>query len=113
MKRHNKGLEELQKSKEEFYEQQVKRKNRLDELRIQIVNARVTEQQTDKAFVLLNNELNKLKREDNLSRNRQSPVISDFYPLPRKCINISLYLQLLLEALSVLVGISFTKLCKE
>ena len=39
MKRHSKALEELQKSKEEFYEQQVRRKNRTDELRIQIANA--------------------------------------------------------------------------
>ena len=32
MKRHNKALELLAKSKEEFYEQQVKRKNKMDEL---------------------------------------------------------------------------------
>ena len=56
MKRHNKPLELLAKSKERFYEQQVKRKNRMEELRIEILNARATEQQTDKAFVLLNRE---------------------------------------------------------
>ena len=79
MKRHNKSLELLAKSKEEFYEQQVKRKNRMDELRMEIANARVSEQQTDKAFVLLNRELNKLKTEDSLPRNRRSPILSDFY----------------------------------
>ena len=79
MKRHNKALELLAKSKEEFYEQQVKRNNRMDELRIEIANARVSEQQTDKAFVLLNKELNRLEMEENLPRNRRSPVLSDFY----------------------------------
>ena len=61
MKRRNKALELLAKSKEEFYEQQVKRKNRMDELRIEIANSRVSEQQTDKAFILLNDELKKIK----------------------------------------------------
>ena len=79
MKRHNKALGQLAKSKEEFYEQQVKRKNRMDELRIEIANARVSEQQTDKAFVSLNKELNRLETEENLPRNRRSPVLSDFY----------------------------------
>ena len=79
MKRHNKALELLAKSKEEFYEQQVRRKNRMDELRLKIANARTSEQQTDKAFVLLNKELNKLQEEKSLPRNRRSPVLSDFY----------------------------------
>ena len=61
MKRHNKALELLQKSKEDFYEQQVKCKNRMNELRLEIANARTSEQQTDKAFVFLNRELNKLQ----------------------------------------------------
>ena len=78
MKRHNKALELLQKSKEEFYEQQVKRKNRMHELGLEIANARTSEQQTDKAFLLLNEELNKLQ-EENLPRNRRSPLLSDFY----------------------------------
>ena len=75
MKRDNKALELLQKSTGGFYEQQVKHKNRLDELRLGIANARTSEQQTDKAFVLLNSELNKLQEEENL----RSPVLSDFY----------------------------------
>ena len=50
----------------------------MDELRLEIANARTSEQQTDKAFVLLNKELNKLQ-EENLPRNRHSPVLSDFY----------------------------------
>ena len=79
MKRHNKALDLLQRSKEEFYERQVKRKNRMDELQLEIANARTSEQQTDKAFVLLNKELNKLHEEENLPRNRRSPVLSDFY----------------------------------
>ena len=49
MKRHNKALELLQKSKEDFYEQQVKHKNRMEELQLEI--ARTSEQQMDKAFV--------------------------------------------------------------
>ena len=79
MKRHNKALELLQKSEEEFYEQQVKRENRMDELRLEIANARTSEQQTDKAFMLLNKELNKLQEEENLPRYRRSPLLSDFY----------------------------------
>ena len=51
----------------------------MDELRMEIANARVSEQQTDKAFVFLNKELNKLETEDSLPRNRRSPVLSDFY----------------------------------
>ena len=40
MKRHNKALELLAKSKEEFYEQQVKGKNRMDELWIEIAKCK-------------------------------------------------------------------------
>ena len=50
----------------------------MEELRLEIANARTYEQQTDKAFVLLNSELNKLQ-EESLSRNRHSPILSDFY----------------------------------
>ena len=46
MERHNKALELLAKSKEDFYEQQVKCKNRIGELRLEIANARTSEQQT-------------------------------------------------------------------
>ena len=81
MKRHNKALELLQKSKEDFYEQQVKRKNRMDELQLEIADARTFEQQTDKAFVLLNKEFNKLQEEESFSRNRRSPCTLTFlYP---------------------------------
>ena len=79
MKNHNKALELLAKSIEEFYEKEVKRKSRMDELRMEIANARISEQQTDKAFILLNKELKKLQEEDNVSRNRRSPTLSDFY----------------------------------
>ena len=79
VKWHNNALELLAKSKEEFYEQQVKRKNRMDELRIEIANARISEQQTDKAFVLLNREYNRLKAEEN----NHPPQLSDFY-IPSK-----------------------------
>ena len=47
--------------------------------KLQIANARTSEQRTDKAFVLLNSELNKLQEGESLPRNHCSPVLSDFY----------------------------------
>ena len=56
----------------------------MEELRMEIANARVSEQQTDKVFVLLNREL-KLETEDSLPRNRRSfPCTFRFlYPFER------------------------------
>ena len=81
----------------------------MDELRLEIANARTSEQQTDEAFVLLNRELNKLQEEENLPRNRRSPVLYSriSIPLLKKCMNTKLFLQLLSEVSLDLLDMRF------
>ena len=55
MKRHNKALELLAKSKEHFYEQQVKRQNRIDELRLELqMQEPPNNKQTKLSYYLIN-----------------------------------------------------------
>ena len=113
MKMHNKALELLQKSKEEFYEQQIKRKNRMDELRLQIANSRTSEQQTDKAFVLLNKEVKKLQEEQNLARNRRSPVLSDFYTPSKETYEYQTLSSIIVGGVIGFAGYEIYKIWKE
>ena len=113
MKRRNKALELLVKSKEDFYEQQIKRKDRMNELRLEIANARTSEQKPDKAFVLLNKELNKLKEEESLPRDHHSPVLSDFYTPSKEMHEYQIFSTIIIGGIIEFVGYKIYKIWNE
>ena len=76
MKRHNKALEELAASKEKFYENEVKERDRIQQLRQELADANDYIEKTNKA-------LNTLRQVQTIQCNgktyNREPQLSDFY----------------------------------
>ena len=77
MKRHNKALEELAASKEKFYENEVKQRDRIQQLRQELADANDDIERTNKA-------LDMLRRVQTIQYNgktfNREPQLSDFLP---------------------------------
>ena len=76
MKRHNKALEELAASKEKFYENEVKQRDRIQQLRQELSDANEDLERTNKA--LENLRLVQAIQYNGKRFNRE-PQLSDFY----------------------------------
>ena len=76
IKRHNKALEDLQKAKETFYQNEVKQHDRIQQLRQQLVDAKNDIVTTDKA-------LDQLRQVQSIQYNgktfNREPQLNDFY----------------------------------
>ena len=76
IKRHNKALEELAPSKEKFYENEVKQRDRIQQLRQELADANDDIERTNKA-------LDMLRRVQTIQYNgktfNREPQLSDFY----------------------------------
>ena len=76
IKRHNNALEDLQKAKETFYQNEVKQHDRIQQLRQQLVNAKNDIGTTDKA-------LDQLRQVQSIQYNgktfNREPQLNDFY----------------------------------
>ena len=72
MKRHNLATEVLVKAKEKFYEEEVKKKDKLQELRQEIADANQDIEQTNKA-------LDRLRDFQSVTQSPKEPKIEDFY----------------------------------
>ena len=69
MRRHNEAMEKLTKAKEEWYEREVERKNRMAQLRLKLDDANKDFAETNRAFKTLE-QATKVDRE---------PTIHNFY----------------------------------
>ena len=76
IKKHNKALEDLQKAKETFYQNEVKQHDRIQQLRQQLVDAKNDIVITDKALDQLR-EVQSIQYNDK-TFNRE-PQLNDFY----------------------------------
>ncbi len=72
IKRHNLATEALVKAKEKFYEEEIKRKDKLQELRQEIADANQEIEQTKKA-------LDRLRDFQSVTQSYKEPKIEDFY----------------------------------
>ena len=73
MRRHNNALEELAKSKEAYYENEVKRRDKIQRLRQQLSDANQNINTTNAALDNLRKVLARV------SASRKEPTIGDFY----------------------------------
>ena len=76
VRRHNKALEDLAKSKEAFYESEVKRRDKIQRLRQQLSDANQDINTTNAA---LDNLRKVLARVSAIQRARKEPTIDAFY----------------------------------
>ena len=74
MKRHNRALEKLASEKEKFYEMEVRKYDRIQELRQQLSDANADINETNKAL----DELRQIQSTAKLLEYKQ-PQLSDFY----------------------------------
>jgi hypothetical protein len=72
IKRHNLATEELVKAKEKFYEEEVRRKDKSQELRQEIADANQDIEQTNEA-------LDRLRGFQSVTQSYKEPKIEDFY----------------------------------
>ena len=77
MEWHNHALGELAKAKNDFYEKEVKRKNRMEKLRLDLAKAN-----NDESFT--NKTLNNLKELQ--AKIHPEPQLSDFYKLSQEMV---------------------------
>ena len=75
-KKHNKALEDLQKAKETFYQNEVRQHDRIQQLRQQLVDAKNDVVTTDKAL----HQLRQVQSiQDNVKTFNREPQLNDFY----------------------------------
>ena len=74
MKRHNLAMEELQKTREEFNEKEIKRNDRIRKLRQQLSDANADINETNNAL----DELRQIQSTNTLSKYKE-PQLNDFY----------------------------------
>ena len=72
IKRHNKAIEKLAKAKEAWYEREVRRKDRITQLRIEISDA-------NKDLAVTNKALKELAEVSKASQVDRQPTIHDYY----------------------------------
>ena len=100
IKRHNLATEALVKAKEKFYEEEVKRKDKLQELRQEIADANQDIEQTNKA-------LDRLRDFQSVTQSYNEPKIEDFYsPSP----NMRKYQKITSVGMGVGTGILVSRL---
>ena len=75
IKRHNLALEHLSKAKQEWYEEEVSRKNKIEEKRHQLVEANKDINATNASLKALDH-LNRIMKKRSLER---EPTLNDYY----------------------------------
>ena len=98
IKRHNKAIEELTKAKEAWYEREVKRKDRMAKLRLELGDANKDFEETNRALKLL----------ENTSRVDAQPTIHNFYEPSDE---MKKYQDVTMGAAGLATGVALIKLC--
>ena len=97
IKRHNKAIEDLTKAKEAWYEREVKRKDRIAQLRLELSDANKDFKETNRALKLL----------ENASRVDVQPTIHNFYePLDE----MKKYQDVTMGAVGLATGVAIIKI---
>ena len=108
IKRHNLALEHLSKAKQEWYEEEVSRKNRVEEKRHQLVEANKDINVTNASLKALDH-LNRVMEKRSLER---EPMLDDYYKPSEEMEAYKVLVMTAVGATAGLAGYKFYKVVK-